>query len=338
MTYTRRHRPFFASSSSNMDPLQEVSSTMTELDTDGSNEIQQVSQQPQNGISLAEAVNALITLQVPPKDSAAATPATIPVSSSRNGGSASNSLEIKWEEVEDVSSKDFRKRILEGMKSQFNTSTEDDVQLPFDPSSRRVPPHRSKSKFKRHDLEADGEEVVQEETRGRGRPPSPQKKPKLLLHPPLKSVVTTPEVNEPAVVTRSERDSSSEAGSERSDSTSGSMTATTTTTTTRRSQRTNISRTSATDLLKGLSPEARNKKNNDPEMLKPTELPRKRGRPSTKTTPTPSEKEMSKAVVEEEEEDAVSKAEHMASLGLLSKSISDPSILDQFFSIFISYY
>lgn len=319
-----------------MDPLQEVSSTMTELDTDGSNEIQQVSQQPQNGISLAEAANALITLQVPPKDSAAATPVTIPVSSSRNGGSASNSVEIKREEVEEVNSKDFRKRILEGMKSQFNTNTEDDVLLPCDPSNRRVPPHRSKSKFKRHDLEADGEEVVQEETngrRGRGRPPSPQKKPKLLLHPPLKSSVTIPEVNEPAVVTRSERDSSSEAGSERSDSTSGSMT--TTTTTTRRSQRTNISRTSATELLKGLSPEARNKKNNDPEMLKPTELPRKRGRPSTKTTPTPSEKELSKAVVEEEEEDAVSKAEHMASLGLLSKSISDPSILDQFFYFYL---
>lgn len=322
-----------------MDPLQEVSSTMTELDTDGSNEIQQVSQQPQNGISLAEAANALITLQVPPKDSAASAPVTIPVSSSRNGGSAGNSLEIKREEVEEVNSKDFRKKILEGMKSQFNTNTEDDVLLPCDPSSRRVPPHRSKSKFKPQDLDAEGEEVAKGESngrRGRGRPPSPQKKPKLLLHPPLKSAApsTTPEL---AVVTRSERDSSSEAGSERSDSTSGS-TNTTTATTTRRSQRTNISRTSATDLLKGLSPEARNKKTNDPEMLKPTELPRKRGRPSNKTTPTPSEKELSKTVVAEEEEeddeDAVSKAEHMASLGLLSKSISDPSILDQFLYFF----
>lgn len=295
-----------------MDPLQEVSSTMTE---DADVVVETEGPLPQKGISQAEAANALITLQVPTKNPSP----PIPVTSSRNGGH----VDIK-PETDEVSSKDFRKKILEGMKSQFNTSTEDEP--PCEPSSRRVPPHRTKSKFKRQD--GDGEEATEEppaiesvakSPRGRGRPPrasiaSNPERPKLLLNVPKKE-------NE---ATRSERDSSSEAGSERSDSALGSIS----TPTTRRSQRTNISRTSATEMLKGLTEARPNKKPpSEPEMVKPTDVPRKRGRPSKAVALVERNKsDTSPEVAEDGDEENVSKMEHMASLGLLSKSSSEISM------------
>lgn len=296
-----------------MDSLQEVSSTMTE-DADVVSDIQ--SPQPQNGISLAEAANALITLQVPAKTSAH----PIPVSSSKNG--ETNAAPDIKPQIDEVNSKDFRKRILEGMKSQFNTNAEEQDET-CEPSSRRVPPHRAKSKFKRQDGEneegpseaASKVESPNRSSRGRGRPPkgsqpSTPDRPKLLLNVPKKEA-------EPVRAT-SERDSSSEAGSERSDSASSALS----TPTTRRSQRTNISRTSATDLLKGLAAEARpaGKKTiaSEPEMAKPAELPRKRGRPARATLPPGNQKSDNNGQ-DVGAEDDVSKMEHMASLGLLSK-------------------
>ena len=304
-----------------MDSLQEVSSTMTE-DAEVATDIQ--ASQPQNGISLAEAANALITLQVPAKDSTH--PAAIPVSTSKNGESPASNMKL---ETEDVSSKDFRKRILEGMKSQFNTNSEEQVdEGTCEPSSRRIPPPRSKSKPKKQ--EGDNEEEASEipskvespsrSSRGRGRPPrgTQPEKPKLLLNVPKKEV----ELGRP------ERDSSSEAGSERSDSASGSAS----TPTTRRSQRTNISRTSATDLLKGLAseirPSATCKKtpSTEPEMPKPTDLPRKRGRPAKVVAAPAAGNQTSESGHEPPVEDDVSKMEHMASLGLLSKGSPELSM------------
>ena len=277
-----------------MDSLQEVSSTMTE-ETEVLIEIEVT--QPHNGISLAEAANALITLQVPCKDSSI----TTPVTSSEN--SENNKIE--------TDPKDFRKKILQGMKSQFNTSTEED--LTQEQVTRRGP-HRSKSKFKREDESTEG--TIKSDTpktpRGRGRPPKV----------PLEATKPISEkVKVENDVTKSEKDSISEAGSEKTD----------TSTITRRSQRTNISRTSATDLLKGLT-ERQTKKNSmlGPDALKSAEFPRKRGRPAKPAAPVRNETELVDSVAkenvpeeeeeEEEEEEDASKVEHMASLGLQSKS------------------
>ncbi len=111
-----------------MDPLQEVSSTMTE-----ENEvfIEIEVGQPHNGISLAEAANALITLQVPAKESSQQ---LLPVSSSENGKKETEKTESP---VVEVNPKDFRRKILEGMKSQFNTSTEEDTAITTELSNRR---------------------------------------------------------------------------------------------------------------------------------------------------------------------------------------------------------
>jgi len=268
-----------------MDSLQEVSSTMTE-ETEVLIEIEVT--QPHNGISLAEAANALITLQVPCKDSSPSTPVT----SSEN---SENKIE--------TDPKDFRKKILQGMKSQFNTSTEEDLTL--EQVTRRGP-HRSKSKFKREDESTEGTIKIDtpKAPRGRGRPPKV---------PIETSKPTSDKLKVENDVSKSEKESISEAGSERND----------TATITRRSQRTNISRTSATDLLKGLT-ERQTKKNPilAPDVLKPIEYPRKRGRPAKPITPVKNETEVNDSTTKEdipEEEDA-SKVEHMASLGLLSKS------------------
>ena len=294
-----------------MDSLQEVSSTMAE-DSEVFIEIE-VSQ-PHNGISLAEAANALITLQVPSKEHTTSMP-------------TSRSLE----EIESKSlvpegnSKDVRKKILEGMKSQFNTaSTEEDVSLEH---SNRRGPHRLKSKFKRQNYE--NEEDITEaitlksespkNSRGRGRPPRGTQQNEKSQQTFSDSLKTETEI------VRSEIDSSSEAGSERSDSTTG----VTSIMITRRSQRTNISRTSATDLLKGLTDSRPIKKpmsSSEPEILKPLELPRRRGRPSKGVVPC--ENKNDHIVVEACEEangKDVSKVEHMASLGLQSKSSPDRS-------------
>ena len=283
-----------------MDSLQEVSSTMTE-DSEVLIEIEVT--QPHNGISLAEAANALITLQVPSKDSSSP---TAPVTSSENA-------ENNKMEVEEVNTKDFRKKILQGMKSQFNTSTEEDV---TSEQVTRRGPHRSKSKFKREDESTEG--TIKVDTpkvlRGRGRPP------KIPLE--TQKLISTDKSKVENDLSRGERDSSSEAGSEKTDMT----------TITRRSQRTNISRTSATDLLKGLT-ERQTKKNSisEPDMSKPTEFPRKRGRPA-KPSPPPAtapvsivqnKTEVPVILPEEEvlpEKEDASKVEHMASLGLQSKS------------------
>ena len=268
-----------------MDSLQEVSSTMTE-ETEVLIEIEVT--QPHNGISLAEAANALITLQVPCKDSSPSTPVT----SSEN---SENKIE--------TDPKDFRKKILQGMKSQFNTSTEEDLTL--EQVTRRGP-HRSKSKFKREDESTEGTIKIDtpKAPRGRGRPPKV---------PIETSKPTSDKLKVENDVSKSEKESISEAGSERND----------TATITRRSQRTNISRTSATDLLKGLT-ERQTKKNPilAPDVLKPIEYPRKRGRPAKPIAPVKNETEVNDSTTKEdipEEEDA-SKVEHMASLGLLSKS------------------
>ena len=286
----------------------EVSSTMTE---DGEVFIEIEVSQAHNGISLAEAASALITLQVPSK--------TLPlvagsVSSSKNG-------ENDKSEIDEVNTKDLRKKILEGMKSHFNTSTEEDA-IALEQSNRRGP-HRSKSKFKQQD--ADNKEdstdvVVKIEIpknplgRRRGRPSklSQALNPKLLLNVPKGDKMDVD-------VTKSEKDSSSEAGSERSDSASGIIS-------TRRSQRTNISRTSASDLLKGIKssttiPEV--------EMVKPTELPRKRGRPCKSVPPVEKNVAVPPLILVTEEsvpvEEDVSKMEHMASLGLKIKSNQESS-------------
>lgn len=268
-----------------MDSLQEVSSTMTE-ETEVLIEIEVT--QPHNGISLAEAANALITLQVPCKDASPSTPVT----------SSENSENNKME----TDPKDFRKKILQGMKSQFNTSTEEDTS---EQVTRRGP-HRSKSKFKREDESTEGtiKTDIPKASRGRGRPP------KVPLET-AKSISDKLKVEND--VLKTEKDSINEAGSERTD----------TATITRRSQRTNISRTSATDLLKGLT-ERQTKKNSvlGSDVAKPTEFPRKRGRPAKPTALAQNETELLGIVAKEdvpEEEDA-SKVEHMASLGLQSKS------------------
>lgn len=295
-----------------MDSLQEVSSTMAE-DSDVLVEIE-VSQ-PHNGISLAEAANALITLQVPSKDPAP----PIPLSCSKLGNNDSKTA------IPDGNLKDVRKKILEGMKSQFNTTTEEEVVLE---QSNRRGPHRSKSKFKRqnYDNEEDSTDLsVKPESlrisRGRGRPRVSQvEKPLQQQQTTSDSLKTDPEV------LRNERDSSSEAGSERSDSTSG----TTSIMTTRRSQRTNISRTTATELLKGLADTRPIKKTSitsESELCKPADPPRKRGRPCKITTVSEVKSETIVAVtIEEAVVDDVSKEEHMASLGLQSKSSPDQSI------------
>jgi hypothetical protein len=128
---------------------------------------------------------------------------------------------------------------------------------------------------------------------------------------------TTDTTKNDAETIRIELDSSSEAGSERSDSAAGGAGIITT----RRSQRTNISRTSATDLLKGLSETRPIKKAmlpSESELVKPMDLPRKRGRPCKLTETSKSEKIVVEATEEAVED--VSKVEHMASLGLQSKS------------------
>lgn len=296
-----------------MDSQQEVSSTMAE-DSEVLIEIE-VSQ-PHNGISLAEAANALITLQVPSKEPAP----PISISCPRLGDNDSKPVTAEG------NIKDVRKKILEGMKSQFNTTTEEEVV--FEQSNRRGP-HRSKSKFKRqNDIEEDPMEVTTVNTvktenpknpRGRGRPPKVSQ-----VEKPQQAVSDVLKIE--AEVLRSEIDSSSEAGSERSDSASG-----TSMMTTRRSQRTNISRTSATELLKGLAETRPIKKaasTTEPELCKPVDLPRKRGRPCK--NPAPLETKNETIVVagtnEEAVVDDVSKVEHMASLGLQSKSSPDQSI------------
>jgi hypothetical protein len=266
-----------------MDPLQEVSSTMTE-----ENEvfIEIEVGQPHNGISLAEAANALITLQVPAKESSQH---LLPVSSSENGKKETEKTESP---IVEVNPKDFRRKILEGMKSQFNTSTEEDTATTTEPSNRRGPP-RSKSKFKRGNLDEEdpAEEVsikIEPTTRiprGRGRPPKS-----------AQVEVPRPLTNDTKIDpdgTKPERDSSSEAGSEKSDSATGNSSSGTTVTT-RRSQRTNISRTSATELLKGFTERQISKKrpSSAQDMLKPTDVPRKRGRPARNSV-VPVERESS---------------------------------------------
>ena len=283
-----------------MDSLQEVSSTMAE-DSEVLIEIE-VSQ-PQNGISLAEAANALITLQVPSKE-------PTPLISCSKTGDTSDSKPV----VAEGNPKDVRKRILEGMKSQFNTSNEEEAGLE---QSNRRGPHRSKSKFKRQNYENEDdsllEVVIKQETpkiaRGRGRPPRISQVEKT----PQQAVSDTLKI-EPEII-RSEIDSSSEAGSERSDSASGTISMMTT----RRSQRTNISRTSATELLKGLAETRPIKKatSSEPELVKPLDLPRKRGRPCKITVVY--EAKSTETVEEATEEtivEDVSKVVHMASLGL----------------------
>ena len=292
-----------------MDSLQEVSSTMAE-DSEVLIEIE-VSQ-PQNGISLAEAANALITLQVPSKE-------PTPLISCSKTGDTSDSKPV----VAEGNPKDVRKRILEGMKSQFNTSNEEEAGLE---QSNRRGPHRSKSKFKRQNYENEDdsllEVVIKQETpkisRGRGRPPRISQVEK----PPQQAVSDTLKI-EPEII-RSEIDSSSEAGSERSDSASGTISMMTT----RRSQRTNISRTSATELLKGLAETRPIKKatSSEPELVKPLDLPRKRGRPCKITVVY--EAKSTETVEEATEEtivEDVSKVVHMASLGLQSKLSPDQS-------------
>ena len=266
-----------------MDPLQEVSSTMTE-----ENEvfIEIEVGQPHDGISLAEAANALITLQVPSKESSQQ---LLPVSSSENGKKETEKTESP---VVEVNPKDFRRKILEGMKSQFNTSTEEDTAITTELSNRRGPP-RSKSKFKRGNL--DEEDPAEEISikiepsarvpRGRGRPP---KSAQVEVPRPLTNdTKIDPDGAKP------ERDSSSEAGSEKSDSATGNSSSGTTVTT-RRSQRTNISRTSATELLKGFTERQISKKrpSSAQDMLKPTDVPRKRGRPARNSV-APVERESS---------------------------------------------
>jgi hypothetical protein len=291
-----------------MDSQQEVSSTMAE-DSEVFIEIE-VSQPHNNGISLAEAANALITLQVPSKDSAPPTS----ISSIKTGENDSSKLVIP----EGNNPKDVRKKILEGMKSQFNTSAEEEAGCE---QSNRRGPHRSKSKFKRQNFENEEDSTeapIKSETpknsRGRGRPPRvPQ------IEKPQQTSTDTTKID--AETIRIEMDSSSEAGSERSDSAAGA----TGIITTRRSQRTNISRTSATDLLKGLSETRPIKKAmlpSESELVKPMDLPRKRGRPCKGTVlieANKSEKITVEAIEEAVVED-VSKVEHMASLGLQSKS------------------
>ena len=290
-----------------MDSLQEVSSTMAE-DSEVFIEIE-VSQ-PHNGISFAEAANALITLQIPSKESA-----SLPITSSKNGDCSDDG-----KTTTEGNPKDVRKRILEGMKSQFNTTAEEEINLE---QSNRRGPHRQKSKFKRQDNEneEDGNEVTvkvenPKQSRGRGRPPKvvPVEKNHQIAPEALKIETEIP---------RSEIDSSSEAGSERSDSATG----TPSIMTTRRSQRTNISRTSASDLLKGLSetrPVKKASSNSEPELCKPVDLPRKRGRPS-KSASSSEAKNLKITNPDDILVDDVSKVEHMASLGLQSKSSPDQS-------------
>lgn len=299
-----------------MDSQPEVSSTMTE---DAEVVIEIEVSPSRNGISLAEAANALITLQVPSKDNSA-------VHSPKVG-------EDQKVSADDINPKDVRKKILEGMKSQFNTNAEEDVVQ--EQTSRRGP-HRSKSKFKLHEYDNDDDSVDvgtkpdnPKQSRGRGRPPR-------LIPPHDKSTLMTNGVKiEPSG--KSEKDSSSEAGSERGDSLSISSGAITT----RRSQRANISRTSATDLLKGLTDSRTARKHiasPDADVNKSQDPPRKRGRPSKSATPVDSKVESVQAdpdpvvlvtepVEERRPEDDVSKVEHMASLGLLSKANTELSIL-----------
>ncbi len=294
-----------------MDSLQEVSEVSSTMAEESEVLIEIEVSQPQKGISLAEAANALITLQVPSKEP---TPPSA-ISCSRDNDSKPVIAEGNPKEV--------RKRILEGMKSQFNTSNEEEAGLE---QSNRRGPHRSKSKFKRHENEEDSAEVVikpetPKSSRGRGRPPRVSQ-----IDKPLQPAPDTLKVE--ADIIRSEIDSSSEAGSERSDSASG----TTTMMTTRRSQRTNISRTSATELLKGGLAETRSpsKKpiiSTEPELVKPLDLPRKRGRPC-KSTVVLEAKNADTIIVGACEEiivEDVSKVVHMASLGLQSKSSPDQS-------------
>ncbi|KZS14880.1 Histone-lysine N-methyltransferase EHMT1 [Daphnia magna] len=294
-----------------MDSLQEVSSTMAE-DSEVFIEIE-VSQTHNNGISLAEAANALITLQVPSKDPAP----PMSISSSRSG---ENDSKIT---ITEGNPKDVRKKILEGMKSQFNTNPEEE--MAFEQANRRGP-HRSKSKFKRQNFENEEdyvETVSKSETpknsRGRGRPPRTTQidKPQQIAIDVLKTE---------GELIRNELDSSSEAGSERSDSTTGVPGIITT----RRSQRTNITRTSATDLLKGLSETRPIKKTispPEPELVKPIDLPRKRGRPCKGAVPIePKTENISVEVSEDTAVEDVSKMEHMASLGLQSKSSPDTAV------------
>lgn len=304
-----------------MDSQQEVSSTMAE-DSEVFIEIE-VSQSQNNGISLAEAANALITLQVPSKDPSSLTT----ISSTKTGDSESSKLVLATE----GNPKDVRKKILEGMKSQFNTSAEEEVV--FEQSNRRGP-HRSKSKFKLQKFENEEdvtETPIKSETpknsRGRGRPP---RVPQIEKN----QQTTTDTTKTDAESNRIELDSSSEAGSERSDSATGG----TNIITTRRSQRTNISRTSATDLLKGQKgpSETRPIKNwsseselvkppSESKLVKPIDHPRKRGRPSKGAVLVEANKIEKNAVeaIEEAAVEDVSKVEHMASLGLQSKSSPD---------------
>jgi len=279
----------------------------------------EVSQQ-HNGISLAEAASALVTLQVPSK--------TLPpasVSSSKNG-------ENEKPEINEVNPKDLRKKILEGMKNHFNTSTEEEGLSATEQSNRRGP-LRSKSKSKHEDTDNDQDTAAVAEAvvvkieapknptgRGRGRPSKLSKAleaPKLLLNT-LKGGNKV-EIDR----TKSEKDSGSEASSERSDSASGVSSIITT----RRSQRTNISRTSASELLKGKKSSATTTA--DIEMVKPIELPRKRGRPCKSDPRVQKIIEAPSIQVSEESapplEDDVSKMEHMASLGLTIKSNQESS-------------
>lgn len=294
-----------------MDSLQEVSSTMAE-DSEVFIEIE-VSQTHNNGISLAEAANALITLQVPSKDPAP----PMSISSSRSG---ENDSKIT---ITEGNPKDVRKKILEGMKSQFNTNPEEE--MAFEQANRRGP-HRSKSKFKRQNFENEEDSVetvskseTPKNSRGRGRPPRTTQidKPQQIAIDVLKTE---------GELIRNELDSSSEAGSERSDSTTGVPGIITT----RRSQRTNITRTSATDLLKGLSETRPIKKTispPEPELVKPIDLPRKRGRPCKGAVPIePKTENISVEVSEDTAVEDVSKMEHMASLGLQSKSSPDTAV------------
>lgn len=303
-----------------MESQPEVSSTMTE---DAEVVIEIEVSPGRNGISLAEAANALITLQVPSKeDSTAQSP---------------KSGEEQKMGTDDINPKDFRKKILEGMKSQFNTNLENDV---TEELTNRRGPLRSKSKFKRHDYDNDEDDStdmgvkpdISKPPRGRGRPPR--------LTPSTDKTATLSNGVKVETSGKSEKDSSSEAGSERGDSTSVSPGAVTT----RRSQRANISRTSATDLLKGLSDSrtARKVVPSDAEVNKSQETPRKRGRPaktvpsiilkieSTHRDPIPTTEPVEEKKIEEDR----SKVEHMASLGLLSKSNSELSISKYIFSQF----
>jgi len=140
------------------------------MSEDGEFFIEVENSQQRNGISLAEAASALITLQVPLNPPAS-------VSSSKNGKNEKS-------EINDVNSKDLRKKILEGMKSHFNTTSTEEEGLNGTEQSNRRGPLRSKSKLKYPDADNDEDSAVVSETvvvvktetpknptgRGRGRP------------------------------------------------------------------------------------------------------------------------------------------------------------------------